>query len=162
MSRETFSYKSQRASLLLTITLAIHRNSAPPRPSVLHPAKHLVIGLLHAAQVVAEAILVEFLSCGFVPEAAGVGADFVTEQNLAVMASELELEIDQHHAALVQEFAQYAINLQRHRIDLLELGRGGPSKHDRVLAEDQRIVERVRFVVVLDDRMRERFAFFAA
>src|SRR5208282_4975290 len=129
---------------------------------ILHAPQHLVISLLHAAEVAAETILVELLPRRLVPETAGVGTNFVAEQNLSVMASELELEIHQDHAALIEEFAEDGVDLQRHRIDLLELFGGGPAKHYRMLAEDQRIVERVRFVVVLDYRMRQRFAFFAA
>src|SRR5713101_1306662 len=43
--------------------------------SVLHPAEHLVIGLLHSAQIAPESILVELLPSRLVPETAGVGAD---------------------------------------------------------------------------------------
>src|SRR5260370_1445651 len=77
----------------------------------------------------------------FVPEAAGIGTDFVAEQNLAVMPSELEFEIDQDNAALVQEFAQDSVDLQRHRVDFFEFIRGRPSKDDRMLAKNQRIVK---------------------
>src|SRR5271156_448240 len=122
------------------VTNTLTCNSLPRargrRPLVFHPAEHLVIGLLDAAEVAAEAILVELLTRSLVPETAGVGTDFVAENNLAVMASELELEIDEDHAALVEESLQYRIHLQRHLVDLLEFRGGGPSEHDRMLADD--------------------------
>ncbi len=79
-----------------------------------------------------------------------------------MMASELELEVDQDHAALVEEAAQYVVHLKRHRVDRVEFRLGRPSEQHRVLGIDQRIIERVGFVVVFDDRMLELFAFFAA
>src|SRR5439155_16432270 len=61
----------------------------------------LLIGVFDAAEVAPEAVLVELLARPLVPEAAGVGADLVGEQDLAVVAAELELHVDQHDAALV-------------------------------------------------------------
>src|SRR5262245_53106132 len=87
----------------------------PPRPrcvrgqwrgaslsgSILHPAQHLVIRLFHAAEIAPETVLVELLPRLLVPEAAGVGTNFITQQNLALVTAEFELEVDQKHAALV-------------------------------------------------------------
>src|ERR1700746_2407188 len=81
-------------------------------------AQHLLVSLLDAAQIAPEPILVELLPRRLVPETAGVGADFVAEQDLAMMPSELELEIHQDDAALVEEFREHLVDLERFRIDL--------------------------------------------
>src|SRR5262249_3777042 len=111
--------------------------------SIRNPAQHLVISALDIAQVAPEAVLVEFFECGLVPEAAGVGADFVAEQNLAMMASEFELEIHQDHAALVEKAAQNIVDLERHSMDSVKLGLRGPSEQDRMLGIDQRVIQRI-------------------
>src|SRR5215469_13471386 len=88
--------------------------SAPqPRHSALHPAQHLVVSLLHATQVAAKTILVQLLARLLVPEAAGVGTDLVAQQDLALVATELELEIDQQDAALIEEAFEDFIDLKR-------------------------------------------------
>src|SRR5579871_4433936 len=114
-------------------------NSAPPfaRPrhaarSIRHPAQHLLVRALDVAQVAPEAVLVELFERGLVPEAAGIGTDFVAQQDLAVMTSEFELEIHQDHAALIEEPAQDVVNLERHRMDCVELALRGPSEQDRM------------------------------
>ena len=71
------------------------------RGLVLHPPQHLLVSFLDVAKVATKAILVELLARGLVPEAAGIGTDFVAEQNLAVMTSEFEFEIDQQDAARI-------------------------------------------------------------
>src|SRR5215469_5274537 len=128
--------------------------------STLHPAQHLVVSLLDSAEVAAETILVEFLARRLVPEAAGVGADFVAEQDLAMMPPEFELEVDQDHAALVEELAQQFVDLQRHRVDRDILCLSRPAEFDGVLGIDQRIVELVGLVIVLNHRTLEVAAFF--
>src|SRR5215471_15179241 len=111
----------------------------PPRPrcvrgqwrgaslsgSILHPAQHLLV-----------------------PEAAGVGTNFITQQNLAFVTAEFELEVDQKHAALVQESAQNVVDPERHRLDGLDLRGSGPAKCDGVFGVDQRIIQRIRLVIV--------------
>src|SRR5215472_13961203 len=78
--------------------------SAPAsRHSALHPAQHLVVRPLHPTQVAAKPIFVQLLARLLVPEAAGIRTDLVAEQDLTVVATELELEIDQQDAALVEE-----------------------------------------------------------
>src|SRR5262249_7453324 len=83
----------------------------------------LLIRILDAAEVPAEAILIELLSAGLVPEAAGVGADLVRDQDLAVMATELELHVDQHDPPLIEELAHEGVDLERALVDLGQLRR---------------------------------------
>src|SRR5262249_8191934 len=86
--------------------------SAPvPRHSALHPAQHLVVSLFHATQVAAKPIFVELLARLLVPEAAGVGTDLVAQQDLALVATELQLEIDQQDAALIEEALEDFVDL---------------------------------------------------
>src|SRR5277367_5571850 len=114
------------------VTNTLTCNSLPrarsSQPSDFHAPQHLVICLFDAAEVATEAILIELLARRLVPEAAGVGTNLITEDNLAVMAAELEFEIDEDHAALVQEFGEDTIDLEGHRVDLLELSSSGPSE----------------------------------
>src|SRR5438876_2408322 len=81
----------------------------------------LLIGVFDAAEVAPEAVLVELLARPLVPEAAGVGADLVGEQDFAVVAAELELHVDQHDAALVEVLAQERVHVQRRLVDGREL-----------------------------------------
>src|SRR5258708_16964176 len=76
------------------------------------------------------------------------------------MPSELEFEIDQNDPTLIEEFAQYLVDLERLRVDYFEFLRGRPSERNRMLTKNQRIVELIGFVVVLDDRMFQRLPLF--
>src|SRR5437667_3334808 len=118
----------------------------------------LLIGILDAAEVAPEAILVELLARPLVPEAAGVGADLVGEQDLAVMAAELELHVDQHDVALVEVLAQDGVHAQRRLVDGGELVRRGQAEVADVPVVDHRVVERVVLVEVLEDGLGERLA----
>src|SRR2546422_1985224 len=118
----------------------------------------LLIGVFDAAEVAPEAVLVELLARPLVPEAAGVGADLVGEQDLAVMAAELELHVDQHDVALVEVLAQERIHAQRRLVDGGELVRRGEAQKADVPVVDHRVVERVVLVEVLEDGLGERLA----
>src|SRR5256712_3872596 len=118
--------------------------------------RRLVIGVLDAAEVAPEAILVELLARPLVPETAGVGADLVGEQDLAVVAAELELHVDQHDAALVEVLAQERVHVQRRLVDGRKLLRRGEPEEADVPVVDHRVVERVVLVEVLEEGLAGR------
>src|SRR5207244_3478465 len=116
----------------------------------------LLIGVFDAAEVAPEAVLVELLARPLVPEAAGVGADLVGEQDLAVVAAELELHVDQHDGALVEVLAQERVDAQRRPVDGREVLRRGEPEEADVPVVDHRVVERVVLVEVLEDGLGAR------
>src|SRR5688572_25479391 len=64
---------------------------------------HLLVGLQDAAEVAAEAVLVELVAALHVPQAAAVGADLVGEHDAHLLvvvpqAAELDLEVDEADA----------------------------------------------------------------
>ena len=66
-----------------------------------NPLPHFPIGLDDVAHIAAEAVLVETLAAHFVPKAAGVGADFVSNNETAVGgAAELQFKIDEIDSAI--------------------------------------------------------------
>src|SRR6186997_1268727 len=77
-----------------------HRTAAlGPRVLGQHaePAGHLLVGLQHAAEVAAEAVLVELVAVGCIPQAAAVGADLVGQHDAHLLivpqAAELDFEV---------------------------------------------------------------------
>src|SRR4051812_35021457 len=66
------------------------------------PARHLLIGLEHAAQVAAEPVLVELVGGGRVPQPAAVRADLVGQHDAHLLVlpqpAELDLEVDEADA----------------------------------------------------------------
>src|SRR3546814_3394671 len=90
------------------------------------PARDLLIGLDLAAQVAAEAILVELFIGDHVPQAAAVGADLVGEDDAAVIAvpdaPEFELEVDQEDADAGEQ-PRHEIRSEEHTSELQSLMR---------------------------------------
>src|SRR5262249_27281016 len=122
----------------------------------------LLIRVLDAAEVAAEAILVELLPAGLVPEATGVGTYLVRDQDLAVMAPELEFHVDQDDPAGIEELAHERVDLQCAFVDLGQLRGRGELQVADVPVVDHRIVEGVVLVEVLDDRLGHALALGAA
>ena len=68
----------------------------PPGLFPHQPFHNLVVGILHAAKIPAEPVLVQFFAGLAVPEPAGVRRNLVREDDRPVAGSaELELEVDQ-------------------------------------------------------------------
>src|SRR5581483_3988193 len=103
-------------------------NADLQRRSTLDPAQHFLIRAFHVPEVAPEAILVELGAGRLVPEAAGVGTDFIAQQNFALMATELELEINQNYAALVEKPPQHLVDLERELVDGPQFRLGRPSE----------------------------------
>ena len=62
---------------------------------VLEPGKDFFVGFHHVAEVLAEAVLVQLLLGGLVPQTAGIRGNLIRQNDLAVVAAELDLEVDQ-------------------------------------------------------------------
>jgi len=60
-----------------------------------------------------------------IPEPHRVHADLVADDDLPVMAAELELEVDQGDAALIKILSKYPVYRERRGLDLVELLRRG-------------------------------------
>ena len=118
-----------------------------------------MVGVLDAAEVAPEAVLVELLARALVPEAAGVGADLVGQQDAAVVPPELELHVDEHDVALVEILAQERVHAERRLVDDGQLLRRRQAEEADVPVVDHRIVERVVLVEVLEDGLGELLAF---
>src|SRR5262245_30709169 len=58
------------------------------------PARHLLVGLQHAAKVAAEAILVELVGGGGVPQPTAVGTDFVGQHDAHLLVVPQAPELD--------------------------------------------------------------------
>ena len=88
-----------------------------------HQALHdFGIGVFHAAEVAAEAILVELFVRLAVPQAAGVGADLIGEDDLAVDGlAELELKVDERDAALAPKCLERVVDGEGILLDELDL-----------------------------------------
>src|SRR5690606_37413582 len=74
---------------------------------------NFLVGFDYVAQVLAETVLVHFLARGFIPDAAAVRTELVTEQKLALVHAKFELVIDEQHAGLQKQILQHRINPER-------------------------------------------------
>jgi hypothetical protein len=71
-------------------------------------ARHFRVGLDQAAHIVAEAVLVHFLSGLQLPQPAAVGTDLVSQDNLgrvAGQATEFEFEVDKTQSGIREKAA---------------------------------------------------------
>src|SRR3712207_1406984 len=129
-------------------------------------ACHLLVALLDVAEVAAEAVLVHLLAGLGVPQAAVVGGDLVGEDDphLLVLpqAAELQLEVHELDADAEEEAAQEVVYAERERHHVVEVLGGGPAEGGDVLLADERVVELVVLVVVLNDGARQPRAFLDA
>ena len=90
---------------------------------VLHKPLHdFRVGVLYAAHIAAEAVLIELFTGIDVPKAAGIGADLVREYDGTVRkAAELQLEIDERDAALEPELFKFLVHLEGVTLDGIDL-----------------------------------------
>ncbi|MPM45217.1 hypothetical protein SDC9_91903 [bioreactor metagenome] len=117
----------------------------------------------NVAEVLAEAVLVEVVACGAVPEAAGVRRYLVGEDEAALhVLAEFKLEIDQHDALLREVILKDRVDAQRDILVLVELFLRGPAEEQRVVLDDEGISERVVLVAHLKKRAGKDLALFDA
>ena len=91
-----------------------------------------------------------------VPEAAGVGADLVGEDDRAVGESaELQLEVHEIDVHGLEKRLEHVVDLERHGLDRVDLGRRGELQRQRVVGVHQRIAQIVVFIAELDGGLLE-------
>src|SRR5262245_25314641 len=89
------------------------------------PAGDLLVSLQHAAHVTAEAILIELVGCGCIPQPAAIRAYLVgkDDAHLVVLpeAAELDLEVDEADADPGEEAGEEIVDPERQGHDLVDL-----------------------------------------
>ena len=91
-----------------------------------------------------------------VPEAAGVGRDFVGQNDGSVgRLAELQLEIDQLHSALQEELLKVIVHAEGVVGNRVHVLAGGPAAGQDVVFVDHRVAQRVVLVAELDRRAVE-------
>ena len=118
-------------------------------------ARDFLVGFFLTAQIAAEAVLVELFAGDHVPQAAAIGADFVGEDNAAVIAvpqtAEFQLEIDQADVDRREHAAHEIVHADGHGRDVLHLFVAGPAEAGDMLFRDQRVAQRIVLVIIFDE-----------
>src|SRR6266508_1852618 len=148
--------------------LRIQRNSSAldqDRPGALmlrHDAEalgHLGIGFEQAAEIAAEAILVELFARLDVPQPAGIRRDLVGDDDshhvVFPQPPAFHLEIDQPDADPEKKSREEVVDPDGERHDVVDLLRRRPAERGDMLLGYHRIAERVVLVIELDDRARQ-------
>src|ERR1700724_931017 len=146
-----------------------HRSSALRTLAFAHDAQALGnfgIGFEQAAEVAAEAVLVELLVRLDVPQPAGVRRDFVGDDDAHQVGfpqpAGFHLEINETDADAEEQAGQEIVDADGERHDVVDLLRGRPAERGAVLFRHQGIVELVVLVIELADRARQLRAFLDA
>src|SRR5262249_17668458 len=139
-----------------------HRAGAARRLVLAHDPQalgDLRIGLEEAAEIAAEAVLVQLLVRLDVPQPARVGRDLVGHDDahhvVFPQAPAFHLEVDQADADAEEEAAEDVVDADGERHGVVGLLRGRPAERRDVLLRPHRIAKRVVLVVELDDRARQ-------
>ena len=89
---------------------------------------------------------------GGIPETAGVGADLVGQDDGAVgQAAELKLEVDQADVGIQQNLFQHFVDLKGVLGDGVQLFLGGQVESQGIVVVDERVMQIVVLVAVLED-----------
>src|SRR5580704_11636417 len=121
------------------------------------------IGFEQAAEVAAEAVLVELLVRLDVPQPARVRGNLVGDddahQVVFPQPAGFHLEIDQADADAEEQAGEEIVDADGERHDVVDLLRRRPAERGDVLFRHQGIVELIVLVIELDDRARQLRAF---
>src|SRR5216684_6010860 len=124
------------------------------------------VGLEQAAEVAAEAVLVELLVRLDVPQPAGIRRDLVGDDDAHHLVfpqpAAFHLEIDQPDADPEEEAGQEIVDPDGERHDVVDLLGRRPAEGGDMLLRYHRVAERVVLVIELDDRARQLGAFLDA
>ena len=72
-----------------------------------------MITVFHAAEIAAEAVFIQLFVRGHIPEAAGIGRNFIRQHHGAVRRfSEFQLEVDQLDVDLREVFGENPVDFQ--------------------------------------------------
>src|SRR3954453_23557795 len=154
-----FNVTVTRAFTILTSALHQHR-AGTGRTLVLHqdtePLCHFGIGLQEAAEIPAEAVLVELLVRLDVPQPARVRRDLVGDDDphhvVFEQAAAFHLEIDEADADAQKQAGQEVVDADGERHDVIDFLRRGPAERGDVLFRHHGVVELVVLVIEFDDR----------
>src|SRR5215207_5969723 len=127
------------------------------------PTGYVLIGFHEAAEVAAEAVLVELVVGFHVPQAAGVRADFVGEHDahhLALIeAAEFQLEIYEADADAQEKTGKEVVDPDGQCHDVVDFLGGGPAEGRHMLFGNHGIAQLIILVIELDDRAGQGRAF---
>src|SRR5882724_6734874 len=146
------------------LSLALHQH----RPSALRPLvlahdaetpRHVGIGFEQAAEVAAEAVLVELVVRLDVPQPARIRGNLVghhdPHQIVFPEPAAFHLEINQANADAEEQAAQEVVDADSQRHDVVDLLRHRPAERGDMLFRHHRIAELLVLVIKLDDRARQ-------
>ena len=97
-------------------------------------AEYFFVCILYIAQVSSESVLVQLLMGILIPETACIRRNLVSQNNLAVIAAELNLEINQVNVQSAKIFLQHFVYFKRIFSDIVNFLLGGKSQCQRVIA----------------------------
>ena len=112
------------------------------------PLHDLGVGFLNTAQIPAETILIQLFVRLAVPQAAGVKADLVGQNNGAVsQAAKLQLEVNQRHAAGLPEALKDLVDLESVLFDGIQLLGGTQLQGQGMVTVQQLIAQLFIFII---------------
>src|SRR5580704_19231944 len=124
------------------------------------------ISFEQAAEIAAEAVLVELLVGLDVPQPAGIRGNLVGDddphQIVFPQPAGFHLEIDQTDADAEEQAGQEVVDADSERHDVVDLLRRRPAERGDVLFRHDRVVELIVLVIEFDDRARQLRAFLDA
>src|SRR6476646_8792022 len=156
-------------ALEATLALHQHRAGALRALALVHDPEafgHFGIGLEQAAEIAAEAVLVELVVGLDVPQPAAVGGNLVRDHNAHHVVfpepARFHLEVDQTDTDAEEKPGEEIVEADGERHDVVGLLRRSPEEGRDGLFQHHRVVELVVLVVELDDRARQLCAFLDA
>ena len=138
--------------------------AAAPRSLLLdsQSAEYLLVGILHISQVPAEPVLVQLLVGILIPQTAGIRGNLIRQNNLAVEAAKLNLEVNQINVQAVEILDKLLVHFKCILGDVVNLLLGGQAKCQRIVAVDEGIAQVVVLVAKLQGGALELDAFLHA
>ena len=108
------------------------------------PFHNFLIGILNAAKITAETILVQLFVGLCIPQPTGIGTDFIGKDNLTVSSTaKFQLEIHQNNAAFQPKGFQKFVDLQRIAADCFNFFFRCYAQRQRMRGVQQGIAERI-------------------
>src|SRR5262249_15915745 len=138
------------------------KEDVPTSPSPAPSMQDLPIRLLNSSQVLSEPILVHRITGGHIPEAASIWRNLISQNQLAIVPPEFQLEIDEDHLAFTEEWLQHTIHFQRQALDLRHLFRSRQFHQANMVIGDERVTQCIVLVIPFHDCRFDRVAFFEA
>ena len=113
--------------------------------------QQILIRLFNAAQITAEAVEIHRLMRPGIPEARGIRADFIRNEQLTVVAPELQLKIHQLHADFRREVRQNLVDFPCRLNDVVHFLARRKMQRLNMRDVDERVVHLAALQFQLDD-----------